>query len=124
VVRMRFSIRLLMGLLCWVVTANPSVAAESWSPVLNVKLLFAQAKREDPNHIHSEKISISLSDMSWLPAACTDRNYVYIEKTDTHLYSLLMAAMVSKTTVQLAVTNLQPLAGVCRVTMVGSPSWN
>jgi hypothetical protein len=121
---MKFSIKLLMVLLCWIVTVNFSVAAESWSPVLNVKLLFVQAKREDPNHIHSEKISISLTDMTWLPVACTDRNYVYIEKTDTHLYSLLMAAMISKTTVQLAVSNLQPLAGVCRVTMVGSPSWS
>lgn len=104
--------------------ASSSFAAEQWSPVLNVKLLFPQAKRENPNHVHSEKIMIALADMSWLPLTCTDRNYVYIEKTDSHIYSLLMAAMMSKATVQLSVTDLQPVGGVCRVTMAASPTWN
>ena len=99
-------------------------ATEKWSPVLSIRLIFPQAKREDPNHPHSEKIFVALSDMSWLPAACTERNYFYIEKTDTQVYSLLMAAMFAKATVQIAVTDKELAAGVCRATMLGSPSWN
>lgn len=99
-------------------------AAENWSPVLNVKLIFPQAKREDPNHPHSEKILVALSDMAWLPPACTNRGYFYIEKTDTQVYSLILAAMAGKSTIQVSVTDQQIAAGICRATMVGSPTWN
>ncbi len=116
--------RCLILFLSWMMVSSSSWAAEIWSPVLNVKLLFPQAKREDPAHVHSEKILIALSDMSWLPAQCADRNYVYIEKLDGHIYSLLMSAMVSKATVQLFVSNHQPIGGVCRVVGAGSPSWS
>ncbi len=110
--------------LMFTVFFQESFAAEIWSPVLNVKLIFPQAKREDPSHPHSEKILVSLSDMGWLPSACTNRGYFYLEKTDTHVYSLLLAAMTGKTTVQVSVTDQQIAAGICRATMVGSPTWN
>jgi hypothetical protein len=107
-----------------VLVSSSSYANETWSPVLSVKLIFPQTKREDPNHPHSEKTLISLSDMAWLPQACTNRGYAYIEKADATAYSLLLAAMLAKSTVQIAVTDQLPAAGVCRVTMTASPTWN
>ena len=107
-----------------VLVSSSSYANETWSPVLSVKLIFPQTKREDPNHPHSEKTLIALSDMAWLPQACTNRGHVYIEKSDTAAYSLLLGAMFAKSTVQLAVTDQQPAGGVCRVTMAASPTWN
>jgi hypothetical protein len=89
-----------------------------------MKLIFPQTKREDPNHPHSEKTLIALSDMAWLPQACTNRGHVYIEKSDAAAYSLLLAAMFAKSTVQVAVTDQQPAGGICRVTMAASPTWN
>lgn len=67
---------------------------------------------------------IGCTDMSWLPQACTNRGHVYIEKSDTTAYSLLLAAMFAKSTVQVAVTDQQPAGGVCRITMTASPTWN
>lgn len=109
----------IFGLIC-----NSANATETWSPSLGIKLLFPQAKRENPTHVHSEKIMASLVDMSWLPSACTNRTHFYIEKTDTQVYSLLLAAMFAKSNVQVAVTDQEIVGGVCRATMIASPTWN
>lgn len=99
-------------------------ATETWSPSLGIKLLFPQLKRENPTHVHSEKILVALVDMSWLPPLCTNRGHFYIEKTDTQAYSLLLAAMFAKSNVQVSVTDQDIAGGACRATMIASPTWN
>ncbi|MGF1718294.1 hypothetical protein L4D08_25915 [Photobacterium chitinilyticum] len=114
-----FSVFVILG--CFLTSVS---AAEIWSPASEIKIIFPQAQREDPNHPHSEKILVSLKNMAWLPSSCIDRNYFYIGKEDNHLYSLLMSAMFAKQTVQVSVTDTQIVGGACRATMIGSPTWN
>ena len=98
-------------------------AQESWSPALKVKLLFPQAVRENVQHPHSGKTLVALSDMTWLPSACTNKNYFFIESTDNHLYSLLLSSYTSGSTIQAAVSDQRVAGGVCRATMLASPAW-
>ena len=102
----------------------PSTAAETWSTIETVKLIFPQAKRENVNHVHSEKILAALDNMDWLPSECTNRGYFYFEKTDTHFLSILLSAQATGSTVQIAVTNTDIANGICRATMLASPRWN
>lgn len=113
-----------MLLIFFILFTSWANATEVWSPKSEVRILFPQAQREDPNHPHSDKILVSLENMTWLPAACVDRKYFYIGKDDTHLYSLLMSAMFANKTVQVSVTDKQIVGGACRGTMIGSPAWN
>ena len=100
-----------------IITSMPTSAAEVWSTVEKVKTIFPQAKRESSTHPHSDKILISLENMNWLPSKCTNRNYFYFEKSDSHFLSLFLSAQTTEKTVQVAVTDNQVTNGICRATM-------
>ena len=96
-------------------------AIEIQSPSLTVKTIFAQGVREDPNHPHSDKILVSLNNMSWVGAGCSSV-YFYIYKSDFHLFSLLLNAHTKNMPVSVTITDTDVLNGVCRATMVSSPN--
>jgi len=98
-------------------------AVGTWTSVPSkINVFFPQAEREDPNHQHSEKILINLDNMTGLPEGCRT-DYVYINKDDTHLYSLFLAALMAKQTVKIAATDHGKAGGICRVTMMVSPDY-
>jgi len=98
-------------------------AIERWtSSPSKVDVIFPQGKRENPNHAHSEKILLSLENMSGIPAGCRS-DYVYLNKDDTHLYSLILAAHMSQKNIRIAATDQGKLTDICRVVMVASPNY-
>ncbi len=104
-------------------------AEEKWSDKsYEIRSIFTQAKRENPDHVHSNVILFALKDMSgsWLPTSgdgTCSQSYFYILKDDTHLYSLLLAAQMASKQVRVAVTNTDRKDGICRATMIASPSY-
>lgn len=64
-----------------------------------ITLLVPVAAGRPAHPEYANKLLVSFSDMSWIPASC-NQNKVYVESTDNMLVSVLMSAFMANKSVR------------------------